>query len=60
VPLGLLLLVADRSLNFRFVARDTFASFVPPPVVLISGSDPTLPMSMTLLRDRLMLPPCCG
>jgi hypothetical protein len=43
-----------RSFHCRFVASENFATLVPPPVVRISGSDPTLPISMTLLRERLI------
>src|SRR5690606_40612980 len=46
-----------RSVNVRFVASETFASLVPEGVILISGSAPTFPISITLFSDRLILIP---
>jgi len=38
----------------RLVASETFATLVPEGVVLISGSAPTFPISITLFSDRLI------
>src|SRR5688572_24382328 len=45
-----------RSVNDRLVATENLATRLPPPVVRISGSFPTLPMSITLFNERAMIP----
>jgi hypothetical protein len=47
----------DAEFHWRVVAREKFATLLPPVVVRTSGSFPRFPINVTLFKLRLTTPP---